>query len=99
MAGAVVEQEAIAIGGKDKRNIEGCSVLQGLLNACTYGVVVIFRFDKGYGDVGLVIKNIIGALALTAGDELAAYNDAAFGERTFRGFGIGYPSQTALRQE
>ena len=43
-------------------------------------MVVILRFDDGDGDVRLVIKDVVGALGLAAGDEFAAHDDAALGE-------------------
>ena len=44
-------------------------------------MVVVLGFDEGDGDVGLVVENVVGALGLAAGDQLAADDDPAFGER------------------
>src|ERR1700680_4579525 len=68
--GAVVEDEAVAIGRKNKRNIEGYGIVQGLLHAVADAVVVVLGLDDGDRDVGLVIKDVIGALGLPAGYQL-----------------------------
>ena len=43
-------------------------------------MVVVLGLDEGDGDVGLVIKDVVGALRLAAGDQLAADDDPALGE-------------------
>ena len=43
-------------------------------------MVVVLRLDQGDGDVRLVVENVVGALGLAAGDQLAADDDPAFGE-------------------
>ena len=42
--------------------------------------VVVVGFDNRERNIGLVIEDAVGALRLAAGDELAADDDAAFGE-------------------
>ena len=41
---------------------------------------VVLGFDQGDGDVGLIVKNVIGALPLAPADQLAAHDNASFGE-------------------
>jgi hypothetical protein len=43
-------------------------------------VVIVLRLNDGNRDIGLVIKDVIGALGFAARDELAADDDASFGE-------------------
>ena len=78
--GAVVEDKAVAVGGEHKRDIEGHGVVEGLLHAITDAVVVVLGLDDGDRDVGLVIKDVIGALGFAAGDELATDDDASLGK-------------------
>ena len=80
LAGAVVEQEAVAVGGEDEGDVEGRGVLERLLHAVADGVVVVLGLDEGDGDVRLVVEDVVGALGLAAGDQLAADDDAALGE-------------------
>ena len=44
-------------------------------------MVVVLGLDDGDRDVGLVIKDVIGALRFAAGDELSPDDDAPLGER------------------
>jgi hypothetical protein len=44
---------------------------------------IVLCLDHGQWDVGLEVKDIIGALALAATDQLAAHDDTAFGEAYF----------------
>ncbi len=76
----VVEDEAIAVGGKHEGNVQGLGVVQPLLHAVADGVGVVLGFDHGDGDVGFVIENVVGPLALAPADELAPHDDAALGE-------------------
>ena len=82
-AGAVVEDEAVAVGGEDKRDVERRGVFEGLLHAVADAVVVVLGLDEGDGDVRLVVEDVVGALGLAAGDQLAANDDAALGEADF----------------
>jgi hypothetical protein len=70
----------IAVRGENKGNIERSRVLDGLLHAAADRIVIILGFDQSDGNVRLVIKNVIGALRLAAGYELATYNDPALGK-------------------
>ena len=80
LAGAVVEEKGVAVGGEDERDVEGRGVLQGLLHAVADAVVVVLCLDQGDGDVRLVVENVVGTLGFAAGDELAADDDPALGE-------------------
>ena len=75
-----MEDEAVAVGGEDKRNIERLGVVERLLHAVADAVVVVLGLDDGDGDVRLVVEDVVGALRLAARDELAADDDAALGE-------------------
>ena len=79
----VVEDEAVAIGRKHEWNIQGLRVVQSLLHAVADGVGVVLCLDQGDGDVGLVMEDVIGPLALASVDQLAAHDDAALGEAHF----------------
>ena len=82
-SGAVVKDKPVAVGGKNERNIEGYGIIEGLLHAVADAVVVVLGLDDGDRDVRLVIKDIIGALGLPAGDEFPADNDAPFSKSDF----------------
>ena len=82
-AGAVVEHEAVAVGGEHEGNVERRRRIQRLLHAVADGVVVVLGLDDGDGDVGLVVEDVVGALGLAARDQLAADDDAALGEADF----------------
>ena len=79
----VVEDEAVAIGRKHEGNLQGLRVVQSLLHAVADGVGVVLCLDQGDGDVGLVIEDVVGPLALASADQLAAHDDAALGEAHF----------------
>jgi len=66
---AIVEHEAVAIAGEDEGDIEGVGVFEGLLGAVANAVVVVLGLDNGEGDVGLVIKDVVGALVLVPEEE------------------------------
>jgi hypothetical protein len=54
-SGAVVEDKPVAIRRKNQRNIEGYGIIEGLLHAIAYAMVVVLGLDDGDRDVGLVI--------------------------------------------
>ena len=41
---------------------------------------VVFGFNDGNRDVGLVVEDVVGPLLLAAGDQLATHDDTALGE-------------------
>ena len=79
----VVEDEAVAIGGKHEGNLQGLRVVQSLLHAVADGVGVVLCLDQGDGDVGLVVEDVVGPFALASAGQLAAHGDAALGEADF----------------
>ena len=74
-----MEHKAVAVGREHKGNIERRGIVERLLHPVAHGVVVVLGLDQSDGDV-LVIEHVIGALGLAAGHQLAAHDDAAFGE-------------------
>ena len=76
----VVEDEAVAVGRKHEGNLQGLRVVQSLLHAVANGVGVVLGFDEGDGDVGLVVEDVVGSLALASAGQLAAYDDSALCE-------------------
>jgi hypothetical protein len=74
-----VKDKAIAVGGKHKRDVEGHGLVEGLLHAVTNAVVVVLGLDDGDRDTGLVIKDVIRALCLAAGNQLSPDDDASLG--------------------
>lgn len=83
LAGPVVEDEAVAVGGEDEGDVEGFGVVEGLLDAGADAAVIVFRLDHRDGDVGFVVEDVVGAFGLASGDEFAADDDTAFGEADF----------------
>jgi len=79
----VVEQEAIAIGAEHKRDLQHLSIAQRLLHTIADGVIIVLGFDDGDWDVRLIEKDIIDTFVLGSGMELAANDDASFGEGKF----------------
>ena len=80
LAGAVVENEGVAVGTEDEGHVERVGVVQRLLHAGADGVVVILRLQHRQRDAGLEIEEVIGALGVAASGKLAAHDDPAFGE-------------------
>ena len=52
-AGAIVENEAVAVGGEDEGNVQRFGIVQGLLHAVADAVVVVLGFDEPQGMFGL----------------------------------------------
>ena len=50
------------------------------MHAVADAVCVVLGLDDREGNVGLVVEDVVGALGLTASDQLAANDDAALGE-------------------
>ena len=80
-AGAVVEDEAVAVGGEDEGDVERRRRSRG---ACCMPSPTLWLLSlasmSGDRDVGLVVEDVVGALGLAAGDQLAADDDPALGE-------------------
>ena len=75
-----MEDEAVAVGGEDEGDIEGCGVIEAPAACRRRRVVVVLGLDEGDRDVGLVVEDVVGAFGLAAGDQLAADDDPALGE-------------------
>ena len=82
-ATAVVLVKASAIAAVNRGDIEYFGVRQGLLDAGAERVFVVFGFDDGDGDVGLVTEDVVGSFARTAAGAVAFDLDAAIGEGDF----------------
>ena len=75
-----MEDEPVAVGGEDERDVEDLGVVQRLLHAVTDGVVVVLRLDDGDRDVGLVVEDVVSELGLPPSHHLAPDVDLPFGE-------------------
>ena len=75
-----MKHEAVAVGGKHEGNIQRLGVIQRLLHAVADAMGVALRLDQRDGDVGLVVKDVIGPFAFPPADQLAPHDDAAIGE-------------------
>lgn len=75
--------EPVAIRGENKRDIPCFCVVEGLLTPIADAVVVILRLDHGDRKIWLVVKDVVSALAFATRDQLAADDNAAFGEADF----------------
>jgi hypothetical protein len=74
-----MKDESIAVAGEDEGHVECQGVVEGLLHAGADRMIVVFRLDKSDGDT-LVVEDVVSALGLAAGYELAADDDAALRE-------------------
>jgi hypothetical protein len=61
-AGAVVKDKSVAVGRKNKRNVQGYGVIEGLLHTVADAVAIVLGLNDGNRDIGLVIKDVIGTL-------------------------------------
>ena len=75
-----MKDKAIAVGREHKRDVECDGIVERLLHPVADAVVVVLRLDDGDWDIGLVIKDVIGAFGLAAGNELSPDDDASLGE-------------------
>ncbi|GEM_PF-1842423 len=78
--GAVMENKAVAIGGKDERDVERDGIVQRLLHPVANLVRIVLGLDQSDGPVGPVVEDVIGSLGLTPSNQLAAHDDPAFSE-------------------
>ena len=65
-AGAVVEDEAVAVRGEDEGDVERRGVVEALLHPVADAVVVVLGLDQRDRDVRLVVEDVVGALGLAA---------------------------------
>jgi len=63
---AVMENKAVAVGREHERDIEGHSIIEGLLHSGADAMVIVLGLNDGDGDVWLVIKDVIRTLGLAA---------------------------------
>lgn len=75
-----MEEEAVAIAGKDEGHLQGIGIGQGLLHAVAHGMLVVLGLDDGQRQVGLVVEDEVGAARLAPGMQPATDDDAALGE-------------------
>lgn len=75
-----MEEEAVAVRAEHKRNVEDLGIDEGLLHARSDRVAVVLRLEEGDRQVGRVEEQVVNALALASGDELAAHDDVAVSE-------------------
>ena len=85
-----MKDKAVAVGGEHKRDIERHRIVEGLLHAVAHAVVIILGLDDGDRDIGLVIKDVVGALGLATGNEVSSDYDASLGERNLLAY-LHYP--------
>jgi hypothetical protein len=73
-----VLQEAVAVGGIDERHVQHLGVFEDLIHARAHVVVVVFGFDDGERNIGLVIEEIVNPFAVgTAHGHRAAHDHPA----------------------
>jgi len=81
VAGAVVEQKAVAIAAKHTRDIEDLRVVQGLLNAGADRMFVVLSLYDCNGNVRLIVEDIIGPFFLSSRGQFTTNIDFAIGKR------------------
>ena len=80
IGGPVVLKECIPVRAVGERDIEDPRILESLLHSAADRVGIIFGFDYGDWDVGLVVEDVVGLLRLATLYSLAMYYDPALGE-------------------
>src|SRR5690242_20622351 len=75
-----MEYEPVAVRREDERDLQDFRVLQSLLHAVAYRVVVVLRLDDGNRDVRLVVEDVVGELRLPPSRHLPANMDLATSE-------------------
>lgn len=78
-----MEQKPIPIAAEHAGDVEYPGIIECLLDTCPHGVGIVLRLDDGDGDIRLIIKDIIGPLALTTGGEFAPHINLACRKRDF----------------
>ena len=78
-----MKEEAVAIGGENKRDVEDFGIIDSLLHTTAEGLLVILGFDNGYGEVGFEIDDIVGTFAFAFDNGLATHGDTAISEVNF----------------
>ena len=100
MTTAVVEHEAVAVGGKGEGYLEGFGVFQRLLHAGADAAQVALGLDDRDRDIGLDAQHDIGAPGPAARDQLAAHGDAALADlELFAHLQLNIPAGTRQRRQ
>ena len=76
----IVFQETVAIRAVHKRNVQHFGIFDGLLHPGANAVSVILRLDDSQRNIGLVVKQIVGALSLSSGSNISADDDTTVRE-------------------
>lgn len=79
----VMEQKPIPIAAEHAGDVEYPGIVERLLDACPHGVGIVLCLDDGDGDVRLIIKDIVGPLALAPCGEFAPHVDFTIGKGDF----------------
>src|ERR1017187_4224575 len=83
LAGAVVEQERIAVGTEHIRHVQDFAIFQRLLHPAADRMIIIFGFHHCQTDARFVAKEEIGALGFATAGFLTANQNPALGEIDF----------------
>src|SRR5580704_212264 len=75
-----MKHKAVAVGREYERNVESDGVVESLLHPVADAVIVVLRLNDGDRDIGLVIKDVIGALGFATSNELPPDDDTSLGE-------------------
>lgn len=78
--GAVMKDKAVAVGREHEGDIERHRIVEGLLHPGADAVVIVLGLDDSDRNIWFVVKDVVSALGLAAGNELSPDDDAAFGE-------------------
>ena len=81
LAGAIVKNKGVAIGGEHEGDIQRFGVVEGLLHTIADAVAIVLRLDQRDRDIRFVIEDDVSLLRLAARDQLAANDDSALGEK------------------
>ena len=73
-AGAVVEEEGVAVAGEDERRVQGVGVGQRLLQAIAHGMAVVLGFDHRQRYLAHQ-QHIVGPPWFAAGHQPSAHRD------------------------
>lgn len=80
LPGSVVHQKSVAVAAEGERRVKRLGIAQRLLHAVAERVLVVLGLDHGDGQVGSEVEDVVRALLLAPAVQLAAHDDATFGE-------------------
>src|SRR5438105_4803980 len=75
-----MKHKAVAIGREHEGNVESDGIVESLLHPVADAVIVVLRLDDSDRDIGLVIKDVIGAFGFATSNELPPDDDTSLGE-------------------